>query len=134
MRRSPDTLDAVSAKHGIGRHDGQVFDERLSDQETIEWISMVKCEAFHAGHVRELDSEQPEAVRRELLGDKLLDWSSDPQLVDADFDGHLPAAHQADEALGFPIGDRHACATGQSSIVCDPPQERVRVEQQALHA
>ena len=73
--RSP--LDIASARATLSSlaleqsDDGHVFDERLSDQKTIERISMVKHEAFHAGYMSELDAEQLEAVGRELFWNKL---------------------------------------------------------------
>src|SRR5258708_355451 len=53
--RSPQAFGAVPRKNGIGRNHSQIFDHRLSGQQTIKRISMMKCEPRYSGDMRELD-------------------------------------------------------------------------------
>ena len=64
---SPDTFQAVFLENRISRDNGQAFFNRLSNDQTVEGITMVKRQSSHAGNMPEFNPKLVKAVRRKLL-------------------------------------------------------------------
>src|SRR5436309_9668852 len=128
-RRSPNAPDAVSAEDPIPRDDREATPEGLSGKQAVEWVAVVKAEHGDSGDVRQLDVEQAEAVGGQLLGHEALDRGIEPELSQAQLDGHLPTARHAEQALVARRPDRPARPRGQRWRTLDPPEKGVGVEE-----
>src|SRR5580692_4036414 len=75
----------------------------------------------------EADFQLLESVQRHLVGEIPVDDSRQAKLVEADLDGDLPKARQADEAI---VRLHHrASFLRELGAVLAPPEKRVGVEQ-----
>src|SRR5438093_6220396 len=89
----------------------------------------MKAERRNPGNVRELDVEEAEAVGGQLFGHETLDRGIEPELTQAQLDGHLPTARHTEQALVGGRPDRPARAGGKRRRTLDPPEEGVGVEE-----
>jgi hypothetical protein len=67
VTRSSHELDAIAARGWIGRDEPQLSTNGLRDEQAVERVSMMKPQFHDARDVAEIDFEQAEAVRPELL-------------------------------------------------------------------
>jgi hypothetical protein len=66
----PHSLDPVLFKDRIGSYDGKPLIAGLSNQQTIERVSMMGDEALDPRHLVESNRQQFEVVPRKLLREK----------------------------------------------------------------
>jgi len=67
---SPQTRDPVSFKNRISAHNRQPLSDRLSSQQTIEGILVMRCEILDHRRMVERDRQQFEVVPGKLLHQK----------------------------------------------------------------
>ncbi len=109
----------------VAADDRQPLFERLGDEQPVERVAMVQRELSYALGVMGADGEQLGPVVLERLPEAR--WRG--ELAELALDRHFPDADRADD----PAVDRTDRLPGtirQASVSREPPQSRVRVEQQ----
>ena len=94
---------------------------------------MMERHVRHAGDVPEFHGTQRKAVNSQLLWNEAVEPLGEPELPETELDGKLPTARDAQEDLVVRVGDRNPRSPAERGRPFDPPEERVRVEQQ-LHS
>lgn len=129
-RRSPEDRHTVLPKHAVGGDDREVIFKRLRDEKSIERIPMAERQVRDSNDMSEPNIQQREAVDAKLLGNEPIQAFSQPKLAETELDGKLPAAGDAEKDLVIRVGDSRPCSPPDCGRALDPPEERVRVEQQ----
>jgi serine/threonine protein kinase len=129
---SPRALDLVLPEHGVGRDQRQSLVQRLCRQQSIERVAVMERQRGDARRVLQMDRQERELVHTQMLGDEPVDRLRQGERPEAHFDGHLPAAGDTEKDV-IRIGHCRARLRRQTRIVSHPPQERVGVEENAVH-
>jgi hypothetical protein len=84
--------------------------------------------------VPEVDCELSERARGNLIRDESINGARKPQLAQTALDRQLPTAREAQQALGVRVPDRFPRPVRKRFGIVDPPQEHVRIEENARQA
>ena len=114
----------------VRRQNWDALRKRLSDEQPIERIPMMKRQRDHAGDVAERNRERLKPVRRHLLREEPFETRLQRQLSEAHLDRDLPTTGEADEARLLRPTDGFARVLRQPRRIVDPPQEDVRIEEE----
>ncbi len=130
--RSPDDGHTILPEYAISRDDREVVHEGLCDEHAIERIAMMERQVHDSGHMPEFHTGQHNAVARQLLRNEPFEALGESEFPETELDGELPAARDAEEHLVVRVGDLGPRSATQRRRSFDPPEKRMRVEQQ-LH-
>ena len=113
-------------------HERQGFYLALRDEQPVKWVAMMKWKLGDHLSVLIGDPHEVDVVGLELRGEEDCEWLMKHQLAEADFDGHLPQAPHAQQALVSEVFDQGPGGRAEAPIAHDEPEEGVGIERQ-LH-
>jgi hypothetical protein len=128
-RNLPNASNGVTVQSEVPTDDGDVFDNRLCDDESIERIAMMKRQIGQGRGMLRLDRHEPEAIIENGLLDEFAKRDMQRVLLDADLDGNLSVACRTDEDRVAGILNGGSSRSGEFWIVKVKPEQHVRIQQ-----
>jgi hypothetical protein len=132
-RRSPDDRHAVGRELRVRGRDRQPLDDRLGDEQPVEWIAMVERQLCNADEMGVGDGEELELASLYLASQESLEGGSELELAQRQLHGDLPEARDAQHLGHRWIADRRSGTWAQTFVVEHEPQERVGVDEEQAH-
>jgi hypothetical protein len=128
----PKARDTIGVKRSIHTHDGHAFDQCLSNKEAVEGIAMVEWQDSYVRGVSNTDTEDLDAVERQLCRDQRLKRLSQAKLAQAGLNGYLPQAACAQENVVGSVFNQLASVMTQVRAIVEEPKERVCVSRSSF--
>ena len=126
----PRHRDAISRDLLVAAHENEVFDLSLRDENPVERVAVMVGQRRDVQRVPEVNRQDLKAVDRHVFGHEVFEVLRQPQPSDPRLDRKLPGARDTQEDLVPLSRDQLSRLRRKPRIVADPPEERVRVEQQ----
>src|SRR2546422_5073837 len=124
-----DYRHVVAPEHGIGSEDGQIFYLRLSDEQTIKWIAMVRWQGCHVQCVAMVDGQGQRPKRLESAWNVTRRRFGQTQFSQRILDGNLPRARGGQIEFMVSSLDERAGVDGKALRRCRHPQPALGVQE-----
>jgi hypothetical protein len=111
----PDSLDVILIENPIVAEDGNIFRLRLSDQHSVEWISVLSRESSSAQRMFYRDWQGINSQLCEIKGKVTDEFLSARQLAQTNFGGYFPSRYSTDEDLITTVFDHATCPRAKGS-------------------
>ncbi len=117
----PDSLYSIGVELSVRADDRHALREALRDQETIEWVAMVKREARDIQHIVDGRVQNIELRPSDVDAQKRINRQSEREFAYAGLDRDLPKADEADINLSARIVDKVGSRLAEPWIAQDCP-------------
>src|SRR5208337_1563688 len=126
----PHALDSILVEDRIGTDQRELLDHRLSDQQAVERVFVVRRQRLHERRMSQLDPQQTEPVRRQFPRQEGCGRFAEGELLQPGLDSDFPAGRYAHELLIRRVFDPRLGGRAEVRVVPDEPEERMGVEEQ----
>src|SRR5450830_1936481 len=126
----PRDRDGIPRDLLVTAHENEVLDLSLCDENPVERVPVMVGQRRDVQRVPEVNRQDLKAVDRHVFGHEVLEVLRQPQPSNPRLDRKLPSACDTQEDLVPLSRDQLSRLRREPRIVADPPEERMRVEQQ----
>src|SRR5450759_1915038 len=126
----PRHRDGIPRDLLVTAHENEVLDLSLCDENPVERVPVMVGQRRDVQRVPKVNRQDLKAVDRHLFGHEVFEVLRQPQPSDPRLDRKLPSARDTQEDLVPLSRDQLSRLRREPRIVADPPEERMRVEQQ----
>ena len=128
-RALPIPLDLVCVKRRVYADEGHFFDLRLNNEQTVEWVTMMKWKSRYCRGMFKRDVQNTDPIQGQLLGDKNFIRLFQVQFPQTYLDGNFPQTRHAQKRLGFFCFNQNPRRLAQARVIVHKPQKGVSVQQ-----
>jgi hypothetical protein len=107
----------------------KIFADRLSYDEPVEWIAMMKWQFSLRIQVGRSNREEFNRVGFDMILGQSSQWEGCFQLSETDLDGHFPQTSNAEKTLVCRFLDEMSSISAEVVAALDEPEERVGIQQ-----
>jgi hypothetical protein len=120
----------IIVQHFINGNGHHLFYGALSEEDSVKWVAVVQWQGLILKDVGHFYGQDLDAILSDVVGE-FVQWSTDTQSPNPDFDGHFPKGGQAHKWLVVRVFNRLAGSLAQFGRAFVEPNERVRIQEQS---